>query len=119
MTAYAAIKSVNLQSGQWLGIVGCGGLGHLAIQFAKAMGFQTVGRERPISSLADSQAALELAANASRKHSTICLVAAVSLLYHLTEGILTNNGIDPMQPPDPWKISPLYVIHKDLRFIGK
>jgi propanol-preferring alcohol dehydrogenase len=32
-----------LKSGDWLAIVGCGGLGQLAIQYGKAMGFKVVG----------------------------------------------------------------------------
>jgi D-arabinose 1-dehydrogenase-like Zn-dependent alcohol dehydrogenase len=43
VTAYAAVKSANLKPGQWLAVFGCGGLGHLAIQFAKAMGIKTIG----------------------------------------------------------------------------
>lgn len=154
VTAYAAVRSLDLKAGQWLAVVGCGGLGHLAIQFAKTMGIKTVGREyrfhhpvfcshllleyipseplrlgSPRSGqlrsiivdirdsalalakkvgadatvdctkatsaieevrkmteqgvhgailLADSQGAMELAAEVTRKHGTVCLVAAVS-----------------------------------------
>jgi propanol-preferring alcohol dehydrogenase len=35
-TAYGGLLSVGLVKGQWLAVVGCGGLGHLLIQFAKA-----------------------------------------------------------------------------------
>ncbi|ORY69036.1 chaperonin 10-like protein [Pseudomassariella vexata] len=43
ITAYHAVKGCNLQEGQWIAIVGCGGLGHLAIQYAKAMKLKTIG----------------------------------------------------------------------------
>jgi len=50
-TIYEAIKKCNLEKGSLLGIVGLGALGSLGVQFAKAMGYKTVGvdtREEPI-----------------------------------------------------------------------
>ena len=32
-----------MKPGQWLAVIGCGGLGQLATQYAKAMGFKVVG----------------------------------------------------------------------------
>jgi D-arabinose 1-dehydrogenase-like Zn-dependent alcohol dehydrogenase len=43
ITAFHAIDSCELSKGQWLAIVGCGGLGQLACQYAKAMGYQVIG----------------------------------------------------------------------------
>ncbi|CCC71903.1 hypothetical protein NCAS_0I02350 [Naumovozyma castellii] len=44
ITVYKALKSANLRAGEWVAISGaCGGLGSLAIQFAKAMGYRVVG----------------------------------------------------------------------------
>ncbi|KAL2826255.1 chaperonin 10-like protein [Aspergillus cavernicola] len=43
ITAYHAVKQCNLEPGQWLAVIGCGGLGHLAIQYAKAMGIKVLG----------------------------------------------------------------------------
>lgn len=37
------MKECDLEPGQWLAVIGCGGLGLLAIQYAKAMGLRTVG----------------------------------------------------------------------------
>lgn len=48
VTAFAAIQSCALETGQWLAVSGCGGVGHLAIQFAKAMGLKVVAREYKI-----------------------------------------------------------------------
>ncbi|MCJ1366545.1 hypothetical protein MMC16_005674 [Acarospora aff. strigata] len=43
-TVYRGVVQGGLKKGQWLGIVGSGGgLGHLGIQFAKAMGYKVVG----------------------------------------------------------------------------
>ena len=38
ITTYKGIKQTEARSGEWIAISGIGGLGHLAIQFAKAMG---------------------------------------------------------------------------------
>jgi propanol-preferring alcohol dehydrogenase len=38
ITTYKGIKETQAKPGQWLAVSGCGGLGHLAIQYAKAMG---------------------------------------------------------------------------------
>ena len=44
VTVYKAIKSAELQQGQWLCISGAGGgLGTLAIQYGKAMGYRVLG----------------------------------------------------------------------------
>ena len=40
--AFHAVDKCNLQPGQWLAVVGCGGLGQLAIRYAKAMGLKVV-----------------------------------------------------------------------------
>ncbi|KAK4986288.1 hypothetical protein LTR66_004447 [Elasticomyces elasticus] len=42
-TAFHGVDSCGLKSGQWMAIVGCGGLGQMAIQFAKAMGLHVIG----------------------------------------------------------------------------
>jgi propanol-preferring alcohol dehydrogenase len=38
VTTYKGIKQTEAKAGEWLAVSGCGGLGHLAIQYAKAMG---------------------------------------------------------------------------------
>jgi len=40
ITTYKGIKESAAKPGQWIAISGAGGLGHLAIQYAKAMGLQ-------------------------------------------------------------------------------
>lgn len=41
--AFHAVDNCELKPGDWLAVVGCGGLGQLAIQYGKAMGFKVVG----------------------------------------------------------------------------
>ncbi len=40
ITTYKGIKETKVKAGDWIAISGCGGLGHLAIQYAKVMGLQ-------------------------------------------------------------------------------
>ncbi|KAK5712563.1 hypothetical protein LTR17_017944 [Elasticomyces elasticus] len=43
VTSFHCVESCGLESGQTLVIIGCGGLGQMAIQFAKAMDYQVIG----------------------------------------------------------------------------
>jgi alcohol dehydrogenase, propanol-preferring len=38
ITTYKGLKQTSARPGDWVAISGCGGLGHLAVQYAKAMG---------------------------------------------------------------------------------
>ncbi len=42
VTTYKAIKEAEAKPGEWLAISGIGGLGHIAVQYAKAMGLHVV-----------------------------------------------------------------------------
>ncbi len=42
ITSYKGIKETGARPGEWLAISGIGGLGHLAIQYAKAMGLHVI-----------------------------------------------------------------------------
>jgi propanol-preferring alcohol dehydrogenase len=39
VTVYKGLKVLDCKPGDWVGISGIGGLGHMAVQYAKAMGF--------------------------------------------------------------------------------
>ncbi len=43
ITTYKGLKETEARPGEWIAISGCGGLGHLAIQYAKAMGLLVCG----------------------------------------------------------------------------
>jgi propanol-preferring alcohol dehydrogenase len=42
VTVYKGLKETEVQPGQWVAISGIGGLGHMAVQYAKAMGMHVV-----------------------------------------------------------------------------
>ena len=39
VTTYKGLKETQVKAGEWVAIVGVGGLGHMAIEYAKAMGY--------------------------------------------------------------------------------
>lgn len=41
--AFHAVDSCELRPGEWIAVIGCGGLGQYATQYAKAMGLNVVG----------------------------------------------------------------------------
>ncbi|KAJ5515005.1 hypothetical protein N7463_004557 [Penicillium fimorum] len=43
LLSYHSVKKCGLQEGDWIAIIGCGGLGHLAIQYAKALKLRVIG----------------------------------------------------------------------------
>lgn len=40
VTTYRGLKRTNARAGQWVAVIGIGGLGHIAVQYAKAMGYR-------------------------------------------------------------------------------
>jgi propanol-preferring alcohol dehydrogenase len=40
VTTYRGLKRTNARPGQWMAVVSIGGLGHIAVQYAKAMGYR-------------------------------------------------------------------------------
>ncbi|KAI1625632.1 chaperonin 10-like protein [Exophiala viscosa] len=43
ITAYNGVKKADLKPGQWLAVIGCGGLGQLALRYAKALDLNVIG----------------------------------------------------------------------------
>jgi propanol-preferring alcohol dehydrogenase len=43
VTTYKGLKETEARPGEWVVILGVGGLGHVAIQYAKAMGLKAIG----------------------------------------------------------------------------
>ena len=51
VTTYRGLKRSGVMPGQWVAIVGIGGLGHLAVQYARAMGMRVVAVDVDIDKL--------------------------------------------------------------------
>lgn len=92
VTTYKGIKQTEARPGEWIVISGAGGLGHLAVQYAKAMGLQVcavdiddgklahaakLGADITVNALQGDPAAAVKAATGGGAHGV--LVTAVSL----------------------------------------
>lgn len=77
VTTYKGIKETSARPGEWIAISGVGGLGHLAIQYAKAMGLQVCAVDIDAKKLAH---ATRLGADAVVDASTGDPAAAVATL---------------------------------------
>ncbi|RDW77737.1 hypothetical protein BP6252_05790 [Coleophoma cylindrospora] len=56
ITVFHSLDSSELKPGDWVGVVGCGGLGQMATQYAKAMGCKVVGIDINDAILAEAKA---------------------------------------------------------------
>jgi len=80
VTTYKGLKETEARPGEWVVISGVGGLGHVAIQYAKAMGLKVVGLD-----IAEDK--LELARHAGADHAINALARdAVDNVLSVTGG---------------------------------
>ncbi len=74
VTTYKGIKETKARPGQWIAISGCGGLGHLGIQYAKAMGLKVCAVDIDDGKLAHAKT---LGADVTVNAKTVDPIAAV------------------------------------------
>lgn len=68
VTVYKGLKVLECKAGDWVAISGIGGLGHLAVQYAKAMGFHVAAVDIDDAKLAlASRLGADLVINAARQ----------------------------------------------------
>lgn len=79
VTVYKGLKVTEVKPGQWVVISGIGGLGHIAVQYAKAMGMRVVAVD-----IADDKLAL------AKKHGAEAVVNAA--VADPTEAVLEATG---------------------------
>ncbi|MGJ4950724.1 alcohol dehydrogenase AdhP [Bradyrhizobium sp. HKCCYLS20291] len=80
VTTYKGLKETDTRPGEWVVISGVGGLGHVAIQYAKAMGLKAIGLD-----IAEDK--LKLALEAGAEHAVNALDKdAVERVIALTGG---------------------------------
>ncbi|OAP61717.1 hypothetical protein AYL99_03920 [Fonsecaea erecta] len=53
--AFNTVESCELKPSEWLAVVGCGGLGQAAVQYAKAMGIKVIGLDISDETLTEAQ----------------------------------------------------------------
>jgi propanol-preferring alcohol dehydrogenase len=81
VTAFHGVEDCELQPGQWMAIIGTGGLGHLGIQYAKAMGLKIIGID-----LSDDQLEAAKACGADYTFNPITDKDYVKKIQELTGG---------------------------------
>jgi propanol-preferring alcohol dehydrogenase len=121
VTTYKGLKETEARPGEWVVISGVGGLGHVAIQYAKAMGLKVAavdiaedklvlaretGADLAVNALADGVVDKVLAATGGGAHGV--LVTAVStaafaqaLKMVRRKGIVSLVGLPPGEFPTP------------------
>ncbi|MDF2187932.1 zinc-dependent alcohol dehydrogenase [Paraflavitalea sp. CAU 1676] len=68
ITVYKGLKVSGLNPGEWVGISGIGGLGHLAVQYAKALGYRVAAIDVDDSKLAlAKEVGADITVNASKQ----------------------------------------------------
>ncbi|WP_298878390.1 alcohol dehydrogenase AdhP [uncultured Bradyrhizobium sp.] len=121
VTTYKGLKETDARPGEWVAISGVGGLGHVAIQYAKAMGFKVAaidiaadklalaretGADLAVNALAGDAVDKVLAATGGGAHGV--LVTAVStaafaqaLKMVRRKGTVSLVGLPPGEFPTP------------------
>ncbi|KAJ5745465.1 alcohol dehydrogenase [Penicillium odoratum] len=99
VTAYSALLRVRASPGQLINIIGCGGVGHLAIMFAKKMGYRIHAydiSEEKLALARDCGAdqafdSLNLPSNPEKAASTL-VISGASAAYNSAVGLTANHG---------------------------
>jgi D-arabinose 1-dehydrogenase-like Zn-dependent alcohol dehydrogenase len=82
ITGYQAVLKAGLSKGETLAVVGCGGLGQLAIKYAKAMGLKVIAIDVDANTLATAKASgADHAFNSRREKDTY-----IEVIHKLTNG---------------------------------
>lgn len=137
-TIYSSIKRCNLSPGDWLVISGCGGgLGHLGIQFAKALGYHVVGVDtRPAAlKLAESLGACDVLVDASktspkdvlreiqggRGANATVILPEVQVAFDFAVGLLGPHGTMCVVsfPNEGFRFSCSDIVFRDIKIIGR
>ena len=69
LTTFGALRNAPAKAGDLVAIVGIGGLGHLAVQYARYMGFEVAAIDRGVDKVAVSLVIFRTPSFASRTHS--------------------------------------------------
>jgi alcohol dehydrogenase, propanol-preferring len=74
VTTYRGLKRTNARPGQWAAVIGVGGLGHIAIQYARAMGLRVAAVDVAADKLALARSlGAEFAVNAVEEDSVAAI----------------------------------------------
>ncbi|KAG1692053.1 hypothetical protein DVH05_025861 [Phytophthora capsici] len=131
-TVFTPLKEAGVKPGKRVGVVGIGGLGHLAIQFAKAMGADAVvafsrsaNKEKEVRDLGATEFVVytdEKQAAAAEKSVDVLVICANAdnMPYGLFLSFLAVRGSCIMVglPNDDIKFNAFGVVEKGAKFVG-
>ncbi|RLN75717.1 hypothetical protein BBJ28_00001806 [Nothophytophthora sp. Chile5] len=131
VTVFAPLKRENVQPGDRVGVIGIGGLGHLAIQFIRALGAVPVAFSRSANKEKEIRAlGAEEFYNLSDPGHQKKAAASVNILvltadannmpYNTYLGLLRKRGTLIMLglPNDEVKFKPIFVVARGIRVVG-
>jgi propanol-preferring alcohol dehydrogenase len=121
ITTYKGIKETEAKPGEWLAISGIGGLGHVAVQYAKAMGLKVValdvteeklalarelGADVAVNALDEDAAEQVVKATNGGAHGVLVTAVSVpafgqALGMVRRKGTIALNGLPPGEFPTP------------------
>ncbi|MCK5807294.1 MAG: alcohol dehydrogenase AdhP [Mycoplasmataceae bacterium] len=88
VTTYKAVKRANVKPGGWITVIGIGGLGQLAVQYAKALGYKVIAVD-----IQDEK--IELALNSGADFAVNSLKEdAIAFVKEKTGGLGTHGAIN-------------------------
>jgi len=87
VTVYKGLKELEAKPGDWVAISGIGGLGHMAVQYAKAMGYHVVAIDIAEDKL---RLAREMGADIALNAATTDVVAELTKQGHKVDGVLVT-----------------------------
>lgn len=135
VTVYKGIKQAFAVPGTWMAIVGVGGLGHIAVQYAKAMGYRVIavdindaalelalehGAEFTVNSALADEAAQRLREITGRGPQTVLVAATHHSGYTLALDVVRRGGtvIGIGVPPENIPVHISVLAGKALTFRG-
>jgi len=126
ITAYSAILRARSKPGELINIVGCGGVGHVAILFAKAMGYRVNAYDVAEDKLelakrcgADEALNITSATTTFEKALTTIIISGANQAYDGAASLTSNHGVilGIGLPPAPVQIPVATWGGRDLTFI--
>jgi D-arabinose 1-dehydrogenase-like Zn-dependent alcohol dehydrogenase len=132
VTTYNALRHTNALPGDRVAILGVGGLGHLGLQFSRAMGFETIAINRGTAKAEDAKklgahhyidstsSDVSEALRALGGAAVVLATAGNSQAMAATVGGLAPQGelVTIGVTPEPLNISPLQLITPGLSIVG-
>jgi len=132
VTTFNGLRQTRAKAGDLVAVIGVGGLGHLGVQFARAMGFETVAIARGAAREAEAKKlgahhyvdsnASDVAAELKKLGGAVVVLAtaASSSAMGATVGGLAPQGelVTVGVTPDPLPVSPLDLITPSLSVTG-